>query len=350
MPSVDIETSGGPFSFSYSIATPTSHSAKQITPKIPCILFVHSIYLGQECFEFQFADKNLRQFNLIAIDMRGHGETKGTIGDALLTPAETAADVDLIMEKLNLPPCHLFGLSNGCTVAQHLAVSYPNRVLSLTLCSPVPPEESEDNIAGLREVFQYWILRCQPADPKREFDAEMEDEVITGANQYLYNYKDKTSRHVDAILNYGLVKAHRCWTGTPEKLKECETVNVDWVIKRKPIPVEQLGKISVPVSIIHCYEDVPYPLHYAQELKDRLSEAGVADVSLHEVPGAHYGNVTDPEGVNRILYNTVTSCYPEMIHKEAPTASPAAAASSRLMTPFTATIMQTVGYDPADSD
>lgn len=49
------------------------------------------------------------------------------------------------------------------------------------------------------------------------------------------------------------------------------------------------------MSIIHCYEDVPYPLHHAQELKDRLSEAGVADVSLHEVPGAHYGNVTDPE-------------------------------------------------------
>jgi hypothetical protein len=93
----------------------------------------------------------------------------------------------------------------------------------------------------------------------------MEDEVIIGANQYLYNYKDKTSRHVDAyvfffptecynvypydliyrILNYGLVKAHRCWTGTPEKLKECETVNVDWVIKRKPIPVEQLGKVFI---------------------------------------------------------------------------------------------------------
>ncbi|KAF9486262.1 alpha/beta-hydrolase [Pholiota conissans] len=348
MPFVDIETSSGPFSFAYAIATPTSHSAKQIAPKLPCILFIHSIYIGQECFEFQFADRSLRQFNLISIDMRGHGETKGVMGGEVFTPTETAADINLIMEKLNLPPCHIFGLSNGCTVALNLAVSYPNRVLSLTLCSPVPPQEPEEIVTGLLEVFQYWLLRSKPAEGQADFDEEMEMEVMVGANQFLYNYKDKSSRHVQAILEYGLYKAQRCWAGSPEKIKNCEAVNVDWVLKRKPIPLEQLGKISVPVSIIHCYEDVPYPLQYSTDWKERLLGAGVKNVSLHEVPGAHYGNVTDPEEINRILYSTVTSCYPEPIEKETLPGSPTV--SSRLMTPFTASLTQAVGYDPGDSD
>jgi len=45
----------------------------------------------------QFADKNLRQFNLIGIDMRGSGDTEGVIGEAIFTPTESAADIEQIM-------------------------------------------------------------------------------------------------------------------------------------------------------------------------------------------------------------------------------------------------------------
>ena len=45
----------------------------------------------------QFADRNLRQFNLIGIDMRGFGDTEGVIGEATFTPTDSAADVEQIM-------------------------------------------------------------------------------------------------------------------------------------------------------------------------------------------------------------------------------------------------------------
>lgn len=55
-------------------------------------------------------------------------------------------------------------------------------------------------------MFQYWLLRSQPADPKQEFDEEMEDEVMVGANQFLYNYRDKSSRHVHAyVFSYSVL-------------------------------------------------------------------------------------------------------------------------------------------------
>jgi len=47
----------------------------------------------------QFADRNLRQFNLIGIDMRGFGDTEGVIGEAMFTPTDSAADVEQIMVR-----------------------------------------------------------------------------------------------------------------------------------------------------------------------------------------------------------------------------------------------------------
>ena len=54
----------------------------------------------------QFCDANLRRFNLIAVDMRGYGETIGTIGDVQFTPSESAVDVDQIMVCSRLPSGH----------------------------------------------------------------------------------------------------------------------------------------------------------------------------------------------------------------------------------------------------
>lgn len=49
----------------------------------------------------------------------------------------------------------------------------------------------------------------------------------------------------------------------------------------------------MPLSLIHCREDVAYPLEYAKEWEALLIKAGV-QVTLHEVPGTHYGSVTNP--------------------------------------------------------
>lgn len=41
-------------------------------------------------------------------------------------------------EALRLPPCHLVGLSLGACVALQTAITYPNKVLSLFMISPLP--------------------------------------------------------------------------------------------------------------------------------------------------------------------------------------------------------------------
>lgn len=85
--------------------------------------------------------------------MRSHGETKGPVpttfrredaGEdvyAFMVSSFIGCcdDVQTFFQKaLSLPPCHLFGLSLGACVALQMAVSHPDKVLSLFMLSPLP--------------------------------------------------------------------------------------------------------------------------------------------------------------------------------------------------------------------
>lgn len=103
------------------------------------------------------------------------------------------------------------------------------------------------------------------------------------------------------------------WAGTPEKLAVAYTVNVEWFLNRQPIPMKSLAKVGVaisipnhmlivdnrqvncPVTIIHCADDIAYPLRYAQDFQSHLREAGVKDVALCQISGPHFGSVVNPQ-------------------------------------------------------
>lgn len=72
-------------------------------------------------------------------------------------------------------------------------------------------------------------------------------------------------------------------------------MSVDFFIDRKPHPLAVLKKVMCPINLIHCGGDIAYPLHYAEELRDRMEAAGL-DVRISHNPGAaHFGTITHPE-------------------------------------------------------
>ncbi|KAF8156863.1 Alpha/Beta hydrolase protein [Crassisporium funariophilum] len=351
MPYVQVSTQTGCFEFCYSIATPLSHAATEIVPNIPSIIFIHSGYLAQEVFECQFDDPGLRQFNLIAIDMRGCGDTRGIIRDALFTPTESAEDIAKIMVKLNLPPCHIFGLSNGCTVALELAIAHPERVLSLILCSPVTPQELKEIASYRLEMFRLWDSIENPEPDSNDVSSESFDDLFNVATKLLFNHQ--TSSILDALCRIGMANAVRNWSGSKETLHQSFKVHIEWFLERRVIPKDMLAKLRGPVTVIYCSEDNAYPLENAENLTKKLEAAGVSDVSLHKTHGAHFGNVTNPKAyapqcidlirrmmnaifrINRVIYNTVVAYHsPE-------------SQTRKLPTPFTKTL-EKFGYDPDD--
>jgi pimeloyl-ACP methyl ester carboxylesterase len=69
------------------------------------------------------------RYLVVALDVQGHGRTPDT--DREITPANTASDVVGLLDHLGIERAHVLGHSMGGAAALELAVSHPDRVLSV---------------------------------------------------------------------------------------------------------------------------------------------------------------------------------------------------------------------------
>ncbi|KAM0787993.1 hypothetical protein ACM66B_006194 [Microbotryomycetes sp. NB124-2] len=78
--------------------------------------------------------KGLREkFNIIGVELRGHGRSKGPFS-AQYDHFVGAAEIALLMKKLNLAPCHMFATGAfACAVVFKLSLIFPSLVLSMAL-------------------------------------------------------------------------------------------------------------------------------------------------------------------------------------------------------------------------
>jgi pimeloyl-ACP methyl ester carboxylesterase len=81
-------------------------------------------------------DALAREFQVVAIDLRGHGESDKPPGP--YSVPLFASDVGAVIRALRLGPSHVVGLSLGGAVAFQLAVDQPALVRSLTIINSGP--------------------------------------------------------------------------------------------------------------------------------------------------------------------------------------------------------------------
>ncbi|KAE9407899.1 alpha/beta-hydrolase [Gymnopus androsaceus JB14] len=297
MPHVQLDTAvAGPIKYHYNISTPTETSAKKIVPDRPTIVFIHGVFLAQETFIAQFNDINLRRFNLVAFDLRSHGSTEGIVPDEY-SPRIAAQDVVLLMDALELPPCHFFGLSMGSIIALQLAIDHPERVLSLFLLSPLGLAEPPEVAEGRQAIFDAWAQAFETDEP----DQETLQFAVEGALELVS--KDRHHGIMEAFVSSGLQQALTNWN--KQHLKDFRLTTLDFIVKRKPRTSSEFAHFKAPVKLVHCLGDVAYNLSYSSQFLDVLKEAGV-DVSLDTVPDAsHFGCCEDAHLVNPILHDFI---------------------------------------------
>ncbi len=92
------------------------------------IVFVHAAFVDHRMFDKQY-DYFSGKFNLLAIDILGHGNSVRTRkGDSV---EKTAEWIDRIFIKHSISAAHLVGVSLGSVLIQDFANKYENKVLSL---------------------------------------------------------------------------------------------------------------------------------------------------------------------------------------------------------------------------
>ncbi|KIK50303.1 hypothetical protein GYMLUDRAFT_182934 [Collybiopsis luxurians FD-317 M1] len=283
MPHIQITSSTGTVNFKYTISTPSSAEAKSIDPTLPTLLFIHPVSTAEHIFHSQFSDPKLRRFNLVSFDLRGgHGDTTGSEVPLYYGQTEAAEDTIKLMDALDLSACHLVGMSTGTVIATQLAISYPERVLSLflisQLCLKIPPEVAE----GHQEVYDCWSSAFPDAST---VVTDLVHEAVFGNSQYMFT-NPRLSPLVSAMMTITHRVAMERWGF--EHLNEFRTMNLDFYINRSSHSRSALRRISGPVKLVHGSDDVAYPGSYSEEFLRQLLHAGV-DASLSEIPCApHY--------------------------------------------------------------
>ncbi|GAA4475614.1 3-oxoadipate enol-lactonase [Rhodococcus olei] len=128
--------------------------AHQLTgpgPGAPTVVLLGSLGSDRSMWDPQIRTLS-DQVNVLAVDLRGHGESPAPAGP--YTIADLGGDVLALLDSLKLPAVHLVGLSLGGAVSQWIAVHAPTRVHTLTLlCTAArfgEPQGWLDRAAGVR--------------------------------------------------------------------------------------------------------------------------------------------------------------------------------------------------------
>ncbi|KAJ7084516.1 Alpha/Beta hydrolase protein [Mycena belliarum] len=297
MPDLKIKTPTGTIVFNYVISTPSKASASSINPALPTILFLHPVYLGKIIYHQQFADRHLRRFNLVGLDLRLHGQTQGKLGKGY--GREVAAqDVGLFMAKLKIQKYHLFGMSMGGCIGLQTAMLFPSCVLSVFVVSSLPLTEPPDVGEGRLEIYEYWEEGVRSGG---SFEGSAMSDAIVGSLQLSVN--NLPVPIVDAMLRASKDCMMAQWS--TDRLADFRTASVDFFTLRKAYTTTAMRAIACPVYLLHCGADVAYTLADTQQVADHLRTAGVA-VKVGQVADApHFGALTHPKEVNKIYHQFI---------------------------------------------
>jgi len=102
----------------------------------PTVCFTHSLNSDGGMWVEQLVPLLAAGYRVLRLDMRGHGGSAPVDGD--YTMDALAADVKGALDMLGIAKVHYIGLSIGGMIGQGFALSYPDRLLSLTLCDTQP--------------------------------------------------------------------------------------------------------------------------------------------------------------------------------------------------------------------
>ncbi|KAG6861404.1 hypothetical protein C0995_000533 [Termitomyces sp. Mi166 len=180
----------------------------------------------------------------------------------------------------------------GMRIALQMGISYPEKVLSLFLVSPIPAEEPAEVIAGREEIFKFW---CQGWSNPARPDTEALKDAVSGATQLGFNSLSEPL--IKAIQKVAITKGFRNYGSA--RLEETHVATVGIFTEQMDYSTEKLRRIPGPVKLIYCGGDIAYTIHQTEDLLRRLIGAGI-EAELEAVENApHFGTVI----INPLLHD-----------------------------------------------
>jgi pimeloyl-ACP methyl ester carboxylesterase len=216
----------------------------------------------------------------IALDALKYSVGLGvTSGYQLADMAEDAAGV---LSALGLPAAHVFGVSMGGMIAQHLAARYPGRVKSLTL---MMTSSGARHLPGPSMKVRAAMLG-RPSKPSRVGD------LSALIDYYVRLYRLIGSPGFpseDAVIAARVEGWLRRFNNPASNLRQLAAIAADG--DRSSL----LPRLTMPVQVIHGRDDALVPVAAGHDLARKISHAGldIIDGMGHDLPEALWPRFAD---------------------------------------------------------
>jgi len=103
---------------------------------VPWVVFVHGAG-GSSSIWFKQVRAFRREFNVVLLDLRGHGRSRDLFqqwcGSRGYTFKEVCEDIIRVLDHLQIPKAHFVGISLGTILIRVLAEEFPERVSSMVM-------------------------------------------------------------------------------------------------------------------------------------------------------------------------------------------------------------------------
>lgn len=101
------------------------------------VLLLHGLGSTKADWDFQ-KEEFSEHFRIIAPDLRGHGNSTKPKEKAAYGVAQSAEDMKLLLEELNIRKCIVVGFSMGGAIAFEMAVKYPALISKMVIINTAP--------------------------------------------------------------------------------------------------------------------------------------------------------------------------------------------------------------------
>jgi esterase len=242
-------------------------------PGKPPLILIHGIARHAHTFD-HIAPHFAREYHVIAIDMRGHGDSSwDPQGDYLVE--DHVKDLEALVKQLKLTKLTLLGNSTGGRVVQVFAGMHPDLVTRLVV-EDVGPQRPEDIASGFARRVQQEVNGWANED---ELIQQLTKENPKVAPSWIRNY---AHFGVKARADGRLV-----WKRDPNLVKGFVPTDL-WTSVRR---------ITSPTIYVLGGKSTIVPADTQQELKKALR-----DCQIVTMPGlGHYPDVEDPPGFLAIV-------------------------------------------------
>ncbi|MBH66798.1 MAG: hypothetical protein CMM58_00435 [Rhodospirillaceae bacterium] len=235
----------------------------------PIVMMAHAMGTSHRIWDQQISILE-NKYKILRYDWRGHGATSAPVGPYTLD--EFVEDAVGTMDALGIKNVHWIGISTGGMIGQGLAIKYPKKIASLTLCNTTSQSNS---------WYRNWVKERQAVVKEHGMLAVWE--------------MTKTLWFNDAFIkmeNIDYCEIRDVFIKTPIEGYLGGTSAVADLAYR-----DSLHLIEAPTQIIAAGADPATPIRRSEEIHQRIPHS-----KLFVIDGQrHFSNIEAPKKFNRIL-------------------------------------------------